>query len=83
MQKLLDEGLLKDTARGRYRKMLMHAITADKALADLSAGSKFDTEWGFLTDLRERGRKAADDWLGHCLTKVGVSSSLDLRNGFP
>jgi NTE family protein len=83
VQKLLDEGLLKDTARGRYRKMLMHAITADKALADLSLGSKFDTEWSFLIDLRERGRKAAEDWLGHCLTQVGVSSSLDLRNGFP
>ncbi|WP_426011210.1 patatin-like phospholipase family protein [Caulobacter sp. DWR2-3-1b2] len=83
VQKLLDEGLLKDTARGRYRRMLMHAITADKALADLSLGSKFDTEWSFLTDLRDRGRKAADAWLGNHLTKVGVSSSLDLKNGFP
>jgi len=83
VRKLLDEGLLKDNARGRYRRMLMHAITADKALADLSLGSKFDTEWSFLTDLRERGRKAADDWLGHCLTQVGVSSSFDLKDGFP
>ena len=83
VQKLLDEGLLKDNARGRYRRMLMHAITADKALADLSLGSKFDTEWSFLTDLRERGRKAADDWLGRCLGQVGESSSLDLRVGFP
>jgi len=83
VQKLLDEGLLKDNARGRYRRMLMHAITADKALADLSLGSKFDTEWSFLTDLRARGRQAADDSLGHCLTQVGVSSSLDLKSGFP
>ena len=83
VQKLLDEGLLKDNARGRYRRMLMHAITADKALGDLSLGSKFDTEWSFLTDLRDRGRKAADEWLGHCLTQVGVSSSLDLKTGFP
>ena len=83
VRKLLDEGLLKDNARGRYRRMLMHAITADKALADLSLGSKFDTEWSFLIDLRERGHKAADDWLGHCLTQVGVSSSFDLKDGFP
>ncbi len=83
VQKLLDEGLLKDTARGRYRRMLMHAITADKALADLSLGSKFDTEWRFLSDLRERGRQAADAWLGDCLGQVGVSSSLDLKAGFP
>ena len=83
VQKLLDEGLLKDNARGRYRRMLLHAITADKPLADLSLASKFDTEWSFLTDLKARGRKAADAWLGDCLTKVGVSSSLDLRVGFP
>ena len=83
VQKLLDEGLLKDNARGRYRRMLMHAITADKALADLSLGSKFDTEWSFLLDLKARGRAAADAWLGDCLTQVGVSSSLDLRTGFP
>ncbi|MET3663797.1 patatin-like phospholipase family protein [Caulobacter sp. 1776] len=83
VQKLLDEGLLKDTARGRYRRMLVHAITADQPLADLSLASKFNTEWSFLTDLKERGRTAAEAWLVDCGNCVGVRSSVDLKVGFP
>lgn len=83
VQKLLDEGLLKDTARGRYRRMLVHAITADKPLADLSLSTKFNTEWSFLTDLKERGRTAAEQWLADCGTCIGVKSSVDLKVGFP
>lgn len=83
VQKLLDEGLLKDTAKGRYRKMLVHAITADGPLADLSLSSKFNTEWSFLLDLKERGRQAADTWLNDCGSLIGVRSSLDLKAGFP
>jgi NTE family protein len=83
VQKLLDEGLLKDTAKGRYRKMLVHAITADGPLADLALSSKFNTEWSFLLDLKERGRQAADVWLNDCASLIGVRSSLDLKAGFP
>ncbi|MBI1686165.1 patatin-like phospholipase family protein [Caulobacter hibisci] len=82
VQKLLDEGLLKDNARGRYRRMLLHAIKADQPLADLSLASKFNTEWSFLTDLKARGRKAAEDWLGECLPQVGERSTVDLKSGF-
>ena len=83
VQKLLDEGLLKDTAQGRYRRMLVHAITADGPLADLSMASKFNTEWSFLLDLKARGRTAAQTWLDDCGTLIGVRSSLDLKAGFP
>jgi NTE family protein len=83
VQKLLDEGLLKDNARGRYRRMLVHAITADKPLADLSLSTKFNTEWSFLSDLKARGRAAADAWLADCGTCIGVKSSIDLKVGFP
>jgi NTE family protein len=83
VQKLLDEGLLKDTARGRYRRMLVHAITADKPLADLSLSTKFNTEWSFLLDLKARGRTAAEAWLAECGTCIGVRSSVDLKVGFP
>lgn len=82
VQKLLDEGLLKDTARGRYRRMHMHAITADGHLSDLTMASKFSTDWGFLTNLRDRGRKAADAWLDTNLKFVGVDSSVDLKAEF-
>ena len=83
VQKLLDEGLLKDNARGRYRRMLIHAITADKPLADLSLSTKFNTEWSFLLDLKARGQRAAEAWLADCGQCIGVRSSVDLRVGFP
>ena len=60
----------------------MHAIEADSWLGDLSLGSKFNTEWSFLNDLKTRGRAAADEWLGACFTDVGVRSSVDLQTRF-
>lgn len=82
VQKLLDEGLLKDQAKGRYRRMLVHAITADGRLDDLTMASKFNTDWSFLSDLRARGRAAAEDWLATNLDKLGVSSTVDLKRPF-
>jgi NTE family protein len=82
VQKLLDEGMLTESAKGRYRRMLVHAITADGRLNDLSMASKFNTDWGFLSDLRQRGRAAAEDWLKASLAQVGVNSTLDLKQPF-
>jgi NTE family protein len=82
VQKLIEEGALKEGARGRYRRMLIHGILAQGRLDDLSLESKFNTEWGFLTDLKARGRKAADEWLATCLETVGKRSSLDYRAAF-
>ena len=82
VQKLLDEGLLKDQARGRYRRMLVHAITADGRLDDLTMASKFNTDWSFLSDLRLRGRAAAQAWLDVNLDKIGVASTVDLQRPF-
>ncbi len=79
VHKLLDEGLLKESARGRYRRMLIHAIAADGKLDDLSMSTKFNTEWSFLQDLRARGRKAAEEWLTKSFADVGVRSTVDLR----
>ena len=82
VRKLLDEGHLKESARSRYRHMHVHAITADGYLGDLSMASKFSTEWTFLTNLRDRGRMAADAWLSANLDQVGVTSTVDLKAEF-
>jgi len=79
VQKLLTEGLLTESAKGRYRQMLVHGVMADGRLDDLTMASKFDTDWDFLQDLRARGRKAADGWLRANLDDVGVRSTLDLK----
>jgi NTE family protein len=78
VQKLIGQGLLGEAAEGRYRNMLIHAIGADAWLADLTAESKFDTDWSFLEDLKNRGRRAAGAWLEKGLPDVGVRSSAEI-----
>jgi NTE family protein len=82
VQKLLDEDLLRPEARGRYRRVLLHAIKADDWLADLSLASKFETGNAFLGDLKARGRRAAERWLEHDFAAVGERSSIDVRAEF-
>ncbi len=82
VQKLIGEGMLTEGAKGRYRNMLIHAIEADGHLDDLPLSSKFNTEWNFLLDLKERGRRAAEGWLKAHFDAVGVSSSVDIRARF-
>jgi NTE family protein len=79
VQKLLEEGQLMPSARGQYRRMLVHAISADGRLDDLSAASKMNTDRGFLEDLRQRGRAAADAWLVEDLANVGVRTTFNLQ----
>ena len=60
----------------------MHAIQGDDVLSFLSLDTKFDTSWQFLTGLRDRGRKAAADWLKKCGEKVGNASTVDIEDAF-
>lgn len=60
----------------------IHAVLADDWLGELSLASKFDTEWSFLQSLKERGREAADQWLGECSQDVGSCTSIDLQKVF-
>jgi len=82
VQDLIEQGRLTPDGLSRYRHILMHAIEADGWLGDLSLGSKFNTEWTFLNDLKARGRAAADEWLDSCFAEVGVRSSVDLQARF-
>lgn len=82
VQKLIEDGLLKEEAKGRYRNMHIHAIGGDAWLDDLSMESKFDTGWDFLVKLKDRGRRAAGAWLESSLAAVGHRSSADVRSGY-
>ena len=44
--------------------------------------SKFNTDWSFLSDLRGRGRAAAQDWLSANLAQIGIASTVDLQRPF-
>ena len=56
----------------------MHRIDADEAFKDLSASSKVNAEWAFLSYLRDLGRTAASDWLEENYDAVGKRPTLDL-----
>jgi NTE family protein len=77
--RLLDEGHLEGS---RYRRMNLHVIHGEEPLKRMSASSKFNAEWRFLTTLRELGREAAAEWLDRHFDDVGARSSVDVREMF-
>ena len=83
VQKLLDDGMLKQTLLKKYRRLNIHAVRGGEDLSEFSLRTKYDTSWKFLTELRDLGRAAAEVWLSSCAKHVGTnSSSLDLREVF-
>ena len=82
VQKMLEDGWLKPEFSGKLKNVLMHSLRADRALADLGVPSKFSTEWRFLEDLKERGRKEGHAWLDEHFKDLGTRSSVDLRAEF-
>jgi NTE family protein len=80
VQDMARRGLL--TAGSGYMTLRFHMIGADGRLSDLNLASKSNTDWPFLEDLCERGRRAADEWIRRDLAKVGETSSLDLSRSF-
>ncbi|MBO6688427.1 MAG: patatin-like phospholipase family protein [Henriciella sp.] len=83
VQKLLDDGMLKEPLINKYRRLTIHAIRGGQVLRDLSLQTKYDTSWTFLTGLRDQGRAEADRWLSTCARHLGTGeSSVDLRQEF-
>jgi len=74
--RLIDEGAL---SAKEYARLLIHSVRDDKGMAAFGAASKFDTDWEFLTKLRNLGRKRAGEWLARHYDDIGRQSSVDLR----
>jgi NTE family protein len=60
----------------------LHIIHADEEVQDLSASSKMNAEWSYLTRLFELGRGWAQDWLDANYDAIGKRSTLDLEEVF-
>ncbi len=83
VQRLIDEGLLKEPMIRKYRRVNIHAIRGGQDLLGYGLSSKYDTRWRLLTELRDLGRAEADRWLRECAVYVGTnSSSFDIRKEF-
>ena len=55
------------------------AIAADDVISKLSVASKLETDWDFLTSLRDTGRERAEQWLDAHFDCLGVESTVDLE----
>ncbi|WP_367103908.1 patatin-like phospholipase family protein [uncultured Psychrobacter sp.] len=75
----LQEGKLD---RERYTEVLVHRIEATEQINPLSASSKINSEWAFLTHLRDIGRASAKAFLDEHYENLGKDSTLDLRREF-
>ena len=82
VQKLLKDDVVADQLKDRYRAVKVHAIRADEALSGLGAASKFNTDWEFLLDLKNKGRAAWQAWSSENGDAVGHHSTVDLATDF-
>lgn len=82
VQKLLDQGWIKDEYRDRLKYYYVHSLRADEAMKAFSVASKFDTSWAFLNQLRQRGQREMTHWLEAHFDCLGQRSTVDLQQVF-
>lgn len=82
IQDLQEKGWIKDEYRDQMKSVLVHSIRSDQALAEFSVTSKMESDWGFLTMLRDRGRNCAKIWLNENYNKLNEASSVNLFQEF-
>jgi NTE family protein len=82
VKKLVENDMLRDEYKDKFRDVLMHSVRADEALEDLSVASKFDSSWSFLTSLRDLGRETMKQWLADNFDKIGKEDSVDIHSEF-
>jgi NTE family protein len=62
----------------RLRRLNIHLVEPDQALAEQDGITKLDNDAAFLSWLRDRGRMQAETWLHDNFERLGKSSSIDL-----
>jgi NTE family protein len=82
IQKLINDGWIKDEYVNQLKYVFIHSVRADQALLDLTLESKMESDWAFLTMLRDRGRECASQWLAQNFEHIGKRSSVDMLREF-
>lgn len=82
VQKLINDGWFKEEFVPKLKYIYVHSVRADRALSDLSMESKMESDWRFLTMLRDRGRACAAEWLADNFEHVGKRSTVDMQKEF-
>jgi NTE family protein len=65
--------------RSPYKRIRLHEIKDEPALAGLGHASKSNTDWDFLLALRDFGRQAAKRWLRTDFDHVGRKTTADMH----
>jgi len=76
VERLVKEGALD---KDHYKQIRIHKIDGGEYLSDLTASSKFNAEWEFLTHLRDAGRDAAERFRDRYVSQIGVKTTMDVR----
>jgi len=82
VNKLIEEDWLKPAQKKRLRHIRLHAIRADHELKNFSVASKFQTDWPFLTAMRDYGRTAAKHWIHDHYDTIGKKGTVDIKDEF-
>jgi NTE family protein len=76
VRRLIDQGRLSDT---HYKRIRLHRIEADGALAEFGASSKLQADWDFFQELHRRGRDAGMRFLDEHFAMIGVEGTMNLQ----
>jgi NTE family protein len=61
------------------KRMRLHAVAAEKAMAGFSTASKLNADWDFLVQLRDIGRATVDAWLRENGERIGKEGTVDVK----
>jgi NTE family protein len=76
INQLLSRGFLKGS---EYKLKRFHLIRNDRFMENIGAASKLNPSRDFVYELRDVGRKCADEWVSGHLNDVGTRSSFDVE----
>jgi NTE family protein len=57
-------------------------IEAEQQMGRFGVSSKFNLDWGFLTELFNLGRRTAESWLERNYDRLGHESTVDMQKLF-
>lgn len=67
-----------DLAHAGLKELFLHTVDC-LAFGELAPSSKLNAEWGFLTHLRDLGRRAMAAWIDTNFDAIGKRSTMDMR----
>ncbi len=82
VKKLIEHDMIRDEYKHMYKDVLVHSVRADDMMKEYSITSKFDTDWDFLTSLKDSGREGMKIWLDQHFDNIGEKASVNLHEEF-